>query len=296
MSNQNALEQVLNQFKNILNDYNQKSPSVVGNLLTGREWNQDIGNFGGKLIKPIPEKQYQDNNNQALQQYYNRQWQADNLPQTKSTFQPKTVQYPDWVANAPKLNISLKVAPVRELPIQQAKIKQAPIVKSQEKQVIQSTTTTPTFKFQNEINQASKASGLDMNAFHLLRAGENQAENPSAINYNSNGTLDVGLFQINVDPRNRAEVERLKNPVYNAMRAAEIFKSRMNLLKDPVLAIASYNLGAGGAVLRPMDALKRAQWVYYKAGVEMPQTEFTKNPLLYVRQNMDYYKQLGLFR
>ena len=151
------------------------------------------------------------------------------------------------------------------------------------------------FRFQSAIDQATKNTGVSLEQYHLLRAGENQAENPDAINYNSDGTIDIGLYQINVDPKNHVEVERLKDPLYNAMKAGQIFSQRLNILKDPILAIASYNLGAGGAVLRPMDALKRAQWVYWKAGLEMPQTEFTKDPLGYVRKNMDYYRKLGLF-
>jgi len=156
--------------------------------------------------------------------------------------------------------------------------------------------TQPQFQYQKQIEEASRSSGISLDSFHLLRAGENQAEDPRAINQNSNGTLDVGLFQINVAANNIAEIERLKNPVYNAMRAAQIFAQRLKLLQDPVLALASYNLGAGGAVLRPIDALKRAEWVYWKAGIEMPQTEFTQDPLGYVRQRMDTYRSLGLFK
>ena len=156
--------------------------------------------------------------------------------------------------------------------------------------------TPTTFQFQDAINQAAQQTGLNLNQFHLLRSGENMAEKPDAIHYNSNGTIDVGLFQINVDPRNKAEVERLKNPTYNATRVAQIYTQRMRILGDPVLALASYNLGAGGAILRPIDALERAAWVYWKAGMQMPETEFTKDPLGYVRSRMDYYKRLGLFK
>lgn len=302
MIKDNALQSAFNNFKNMLSEENKKSPGILGNLLTGRAWNQDIGSFGGKLIKPIPERDFQDNNNSALQQYYAREITPNIMASTKQPM--KTVQYPSTLANNNGKSNPILFKQLYEkafetnpsVPLKVSPIKQAPVVQVQEKRVIQPNTTAPVFKFQNEINQASKSSGLDMNAFHLLRAGENQAENPSAINYNSNGTLDVGLFQINVDPNNTAEVERLKNPVYNATRAAEIFKSRMKLLKDPVLAIASYNLGAGGAVLNPEAAFKRAQFVYEKAGIEMPQTEFAKNPLGYVRQNMDYYRKLGLFK
>ena len=329
MIKDNALQSAFNNFKNMLSEENKKGPRILDNLLTGRGWNEGISSYGGKLVMPIPQKDFQNNNNKVLQQYYSRDSMGEQNAKIPSSFQAKTVQYPNILANNngksnPALfqqlyekafsknpNVPLKVASVQEPPMKPITTKQAPIANTIQSQVTQQKTSTPTFKFQNEINQASQSSGLDMNSFHLLRAGENQAENPEAINDNWSRdgkkivSKDVGLFQISVplynqdgtpNPNANAEIERLKNPVYNATRAADIFKSRMNLLKDPVLAIASYNLGAGGAVLNPEAALKRAEWVYWKAGVEMPQTEFTKNPLGYVRQNMDYYRKLGLFK
>ena len=96
-----------------ISDYNQKQPSVIGNVLTGKTWNQGIKDFGGVLIKPISDQQFNDNNNKALQGYYNRDWAANNLPQTPSNYTPKIVQYPDWMANAPaKVRVVSKPAPI----------------------------------------------------------------------------------------------------------------------------------------------------------------------------------------
>ncbi len=94
-------QELLRKIQAGISDYNQKQPSVIGNVLTGKAWNQGIKDFGGVLIKPISDQQFNDNNNQALQGYYNRDWAANNLPQTPSNYTPKTVQYPDLMANAP---------------------------------------------------------------------------------------------------------------------------------------------------------------------------------------------------
>ena len=238
---------------------------------------------------------------------------------------PRKLEYPDWMTNAPSPKAEAAIKTIRASN-PSLKMSDADITKyynkhgdkllqglNAGKNIVTTPTPTPTpvpsrapasaqgetqtqFKYQKEIEEASRSSGISLDNFHLLKAGENQAENPSAINYNKNGTLDVGLFQINVAADNTAEIERLKNPVYNAMRAGQIFTQRLNLLKDPVLALGSYNLGAGGAVLRPLDALKRAQFVYAKAGIEVPETEFTQDPVAYVRKRMDTYRSLGLFR
>lgn len=166
------------------------------------------------------------------------------------------------------------------------------------------------FKYQEITDKVAQQTGFTEDDFNLLRAGENKAENPEAINdnWNKNHTQivskDVGLYQVSVplydrngnpNPNADAEIERLKDPEYNTKKAAEIWHQRVNLLQDPVLAIASYNMGAGGAVLDPEDAIKRAQWVYSNAGVPMPQTEFTKDPHGYVKKRMDYYRSKGLF-
>ncbi len=94
-------QELLRKIQAGISDYNQKQPSVIGNILTGKTWNQGIKDFGGVLVKPISDQQFNDNNNQALQDYYNRDWSANNLPQTTSNYSPKTVKYPDWMANSP---------------------------------------------------------------------------------------------------------------------------------------------------------------------------------------------------
>lgn len=50
----------------------------------------------------------------------------------------------------------------------------------------------------------------------MLKKCENSKLDPNIINKaNRNGTWDVGLWQINVNPADTAEVERLKDPTYN---------------------------------------------------------------------------------
>ena len=304
MKNNSALDQITNYVSQfILGQNNSKKP-----------------------ISPLPEKDTLDDVtklNYVRQNVAGEEWAR--RTRNEPTPPPKKLAYPDWMANAasPKAMAAIKTIRAAnpnikmsdaDIAVQYNKYGDRLLQGLRAGQAIQTTptpTATPTprqvstpaqgitqpqFQYQKQIEEASRSSGISLDSFHLLRAGENQAEDPRAINQNSNGTLDVGLFQINVAANNIAEIERLKNPVYNAMRAAQIFAQRLKLLQDPVLALASYNLGAGGAVLRPIDALKRAEWVYWKAGIEMPQTEFTQDPLGYVRQRMDTYRSLGLFK
>jgi len=299
---------------------------------------------GGKPISPLAESQTLDapgklnyaNNNVHMEQ------QARQNP--GPTIINKKLEYPEWMSNAASPGAMNAIKKARELnPSLQMSdadianyynqygenllpglnvgkaVQTTPTPKPNNPQfgnvnpaqAQEPTNNVPVFKFQNEVNQISKQYGLSPNDFHLLRAGENKAENPEAINDNWNKdhtkivSRDVGLYQISVplydsngnpNPNAETEIQRLKDPLYNTQKAAEIWTSRLKLLEDPVLTIASYNLGAGGAVLRPLDALKRAQWVYYNAGIPVPQTDFAKDPVGYVNQRMDTYKQLGLFK
>lgn len=291
-----------------------------------------VNNSSGPIVSPLPEKDTLDTPGKLnyVQQNERNMWAAHDYNQgIKNGTIPEPTpyppfQYPDWMANAitPKAvdaiklirqaNPNLKMSDAdiavyynkygdkltQGLSFKPTTSVYASIQNNAPIQPIPNNNISnqlPTFKFQNEVNQVSKASGLTPNDFHLLRAGENKAENPLAINKNNDGTVDVGLYQINTNANNVDEIKRLQNPLYNTQKAADIWKSRMQILQDPVLAIGSYNLGAGGAVLNPQAALKRAQWVYYNAGVPMPQTAFTQDPTGYVNQRMDYYKQLGLF-
>ena len=153
--------------------------------------------------------------------------------------------------------------------------------------------TPDKFKYQNSVEKVAKELDLPVTDFHLIRAGENMKEDPNAVNKNSNGTEDVGLNQVNVDPSDTEEVEKLKDPMYNYARAGKIFKKYQEDLKDPVMALGAYNKGEQGAIDDPTGALARAQWVYYKAGLKMPQTKFAEDPEGYVSENKDYFEGLG---
>lgn len=99
---------ILQGLKDSLSGYNQDHPSVVGNLLSGNQWNQSIPDFGGvarenqmignpNIVSPIP---VTDQLTPGLVNYYQND-AARAADTTPSTFQPKTIQYPDWMANAP---------------------------------------------------------------------------------------------------------------------------------------------------------------------------------------------------
>ncbi len=65
-------------------------------------------------------------------------------------------------------------------------------------------------------------------AITIINQCENHAFNPNAINHNHNGTVDIGVMQINVDPSNTAEVEKLHDWKYNIDRGYAKYKSAGN--------------------------------------------------------------------
>lgn len=144
--------------------------------------------------------------------------------------------------------------------------------------------------------KTAPSQGITPDMVRVLVTSENGREDPGFTNTNGNGTVDVGLTQLNVPSTDRQTIERLKNPDVNIQEGVKRLASRVNLLGDPVLAMASWNLGPGGAVLNPQAALERAQTIYRNAGLPLPQTPFTQNPQGFVAQNMDKYRQLGLFK
>lgn len=66
-------------------------------------------------------------------------------------------------------------------------------------------------------------------AITMINTCENTTFDPARINTgNNNGTWDVGVMQINVDPKNTTEVEKLKNYKYNIDRGYEKYKAHKN--------------------------------------------------------------------
>lgn len=66
-------------------------------------------------------------------------------------------------------------------------------------------------------------------AIRMLKECENKEFSTNVVSgKNGNGTVDVGLFQINIDPKNVEEVEKLKDYKYNIERALKKFKAKNN--------------------------------------------------------------------
>jgi len=64
-------------------------------------------------------------------------------------------------------------------------------------------------------------------AIKMLKTCENKPFDPKAVSpLNGNGSVDVGLFQVNADPKNTEEVERLKDWEYNIQRAHKKFEAK----------------------------------------------------------------------
>lgn len=185
-------------------------------------------------------------------------------------------------------------------------------------------------RYEDVWNKTLKSKGLDPIVRDLIARSENgkEIENYANLNHgDAAGTFDIGITQININPpaeikqkiiaetKNMSQAEanlylnklidkgvisgeaaNLRKPEYAISKAADLYKTRLENLGDPVLAIASYNLGSGGAVLNPQAALNRAKYVYNNAGYELPNTPFVKDPEGYVKVNMSKYKKLGLIR
>lgn len=154
-------------------------------------------------------------------------------------------------------------------------------------------------KYQNIYNKVLPQKKLTPQDVQVLVTSENGKENPTFQNYNydSKGkpvSVDTGLLQINTPISAKEEQQKLKDPEYNIDKGLEILKQRQQILGDPVLAMASYNKGARGAILDPKDALRRAKAIFKNAGLPLPQTPFTQDPEGYVNQNRDRYKSMGL--
>lgn len=152
----------------------------------------------------------------------------------------------------------------------------------------------PTFKYQDAVENAMRETGLTKYDFNLIRASENKLERLTVFNTNSDGTIDYGWGQRNIKPDDIEEMERLKDPYYSTLKVGEKLKNDMELLQDPVLAIAAYNRGVSGSLSNPTAAIKRAQWVYYLAGMDMPSTPFTQNPNEFLKEHWSEYQSKGL--
>lgn len=154
-------------------------------------------------------------------------------------------------------------------------------------------------KYQSIYDKVLPQKKLTKQDVQVLVTSENGKEDPvfQNTNYDKLGnpkSIDTGLLQINTPISAKEEIQRLKDPEYNINKGLSILRQRNDLLGDPVLAMASYNKGARGAVRDPKDALKRARIIYKNAGIPLPETPFTKDPEGFVNQFRDKYRSLGI--
>ena len=68
-------------------------------------------------------------------------------------------------------------------------------------------------------------------AISIINQCENHAFNPDAINHNPNGSIDVGVMQINTSPTS-PEAQKLHDWKYNIDRGFAKYKSRGNKFTD----------------------------------------------------------------
>lgn len=147
--------------------------------------------------------------------------------------------------------------------------------------------------YQQLYDKALAARGLPPEIVPLIVTSENGREDPGFINDNGDGTVDVGLMQINVPAGDTKEIQRLKDPTYNINQGMDRYINRLQTLGDPVLALASYNKGARGSIRDPQGSLARSQKIYANLGIPMPETEFTRDPNSYVAKNEQKWRQIG---
>jgi soluble lytic murein transglycosylase-like protein len=93
-------------------------------------------------------------------------------------------------------------------------------------------------------DEAAREHGMNANLLRSIACVESN-NNPTALNHNSNGTVDLGIMQINsswIKPMGLNEQELLKNPCYNVKTAAKILKQCMGNHGYTWEAIGCYNV------------------------------------------------------
>lgn len=204
---------------------------------------------------------------------------------------PTPTQNPKIIGNPSQMKLTVNRPIQQSSPIAQP-IQQSSFNPSQQSNQWQS-------KYQPIYDKVLPKKKLTKQDVQILVTSENGREDPGFqnTNYDKFGkpkSVDTGLLQINTPIHAKEEIQKLKDPTYNIEKGLEILHQRNQVLGDPVLAIAAYNKGARGAVLNPKDALNRARVIYKNAGIPLPQTPFTQDPMGFVKQNRDRYISMGV--
>jgi soluble lytic murein transglycosylase-like protein len=91
--------------------------------------------------------------------------------------------------------------------------------------------------------EAAQRYGVNQNLLRSIAKVESN-NNPSAVNHNSNGSVDLGVMQINsswIKPMGLDQGELLRNPCYNVMTGAKILKKCVDKHGYTWEAIGCYN-------------------------------------------------------
>jgi len=109
----------------------------------------------------------------------------------------------------------------------------------------------PSIAFSFCFDEAAHEQGLNASILRSIAYVES-GNNPDAINYNSNGTTDLGIMQVNsswIKLMGLSERELLKSPCYNIQTAAKILRKCMDKHGYTWEAIGCYHaLSPGGRV------------------------------------------------
>lgn len=92
-------------------------------------------------------------------------------------------------------------------------------------------------------DEAAREYGVHPNLLRSIAKIES-SNNPSAVNHNSNGSIDLGIMQINsswIKAMGLDRQELLKNPCYNVMTGAKILRKCMDKHGYTWEAIGCYN-------------------------------------------------------
>jgi hypothetical protein len=122
-------------------------------------------------------------------------------------------------------------------------------------------------KWDNYVDSSSKQYGVDKNLIYAVMKAENPGGVPSAVNYNPNGTRDIGLMQLN--DSNYAEwgitEAQARNPQSNVQTGtwylSTLLKKYGNTVEGQQKAIAAYNCGPG--VVDKAVAQSPTAWTNY---------------------------------
>lgn len=241
---------------------------------------QALQNLGGditqlinpsqKLISPLPQADSPGGYNNpdtdpGLASYMARNYQASQITPQQAAIsiasqQPKTIQYPSWMANN---QVPQVLAANTQNPVQQALSILNPENKNKSSaqgnyQFNDFTTSKVPSQYANLIAQSALQNGIDPNILASLLFSEHGFQ-PTGISQNNDGSYDRGIAQINNIAHPEITDQQAQDPSFAIPWAAKLLGNQIKNL-GLQRGIVAYNTGANGA----LNIANPTQFPYYK--------------------------------